>query len=180
MPRRISAATISAWRSEKLRTRSGFRSRIFGMSADVKAETRGIVTSSLWRPHAITRDSDDAILFAKQIKGFDGLLGQADDPLCWKHPVALPDLRGVRPTFVAVVEQSPDAVRPDELVCRMAARIVHWLKKRSNPAGNRSISLVIRAGVDGSRIPNLDRCRQIASLRAKSLRPSSGGRVDRP
>jgi hypothetical protein len=38
----ISDATISAWRLEKLKTRSGFRLRVLGMSADVKAEPRGL------------------------------------------------------------------------------------------------------------------------------------------
>ena len=41
MPAPISSAAISAWRSEKVRTRSGSSARIFGISAEVKAETRG-------------------------------------------------------------------------------------------------------------------------------------------
>ena len=41
MPARISCATISACRSEKVRTRSGSSARIFGTSALMKAETRG-------------------------------------------------------------------------------------------------------------------------------------------
>jgi G3E family GTPase len=40
-PSRIRLATMSAWRSEKVKTRSGSSARIFGMSAEVKAETRG-------------------------------------------------------------------------------------------------------------------------------------------
>ena len=31
-------------------------------------------------------DADDAVLLTKEIKGFDSLLGEADDPLRWKHP----------------------------------------------------------------------------------------------
>jgi len=30
-------------------------------------------------------DADDAVLLAEQIKGFDSLVGKADDPLRWKH-----------------------------------------------------------------------------------------------
>jgi hypothetical protein len=47
------------------------------------------------------------------------------------------------------------------------------VEKGIQPGRYRSVSLAMRAGVGGSRIPNLDRCRQIALLRAKSLRPSS-------
>ncbi len=38
---RINSATMSACRSEKVSTRSGSRARIFGTSAEMKAETRG-------------------------------------------------------------------------------------------------------------------------------------------
>ena len=41
MPARISVAAISACKSENVKTRSGFRSMIFAISAEVKAETRG-------------------------------------------------------------------------------------------------------------------------------------------
>jgi hypothetical protein len=39
--RRISSATMSACKSEKVRTRSGSSARIFPKSAEMKAETRG-------------------------------------------------------------------------------------------------------------------------------------------
>jgi hypothetical protein len=39
--RRISSATMSACRSEKVSTRSGSSARIFSKSAETKAETRG-------------------------------------------------------------------------------------------------------------------------------------------
>src|SRR5580692_9662628 len=40
-PWRMRFAAMSAWRSENVRTRSGFRARILSMFADVKALTRG-------------------------------------------------------------------------------------------------------------------------------------------
>jgi hypothetical protein len=39
------------------------------------------IGSKLGRTHAITGDADDAVLLAEQIEGFDGFLGEADDPL---------------------------------------------------------------------------------------------------
>ena len=46
-PSRIRVAAMSAWRSEKLRTRSGSSARIFGISAEVNAETRGFSCRAL-------------------------------------------------------------------------------------------------------------------------------------
>ena len=56
-----------------------------------KGRDARLFAPGLGRPHAITRDANDAILLAEQIEGLDGLLGQTDDALGWKHPVALPD-----------------------------------------------------------------------------------------
>ncbi len=47
MPRLISVAAMSAWRSEKVKTRSGSSATIFGISADVNAETRGFSRRAL-------------------------------------------------------------------------------------------------------------------------------------
>src|SRR6516164_4787008 len=76
---------MSAWRSEKLRTRSGRRSRIFPRFAEVKGRNPRLVAARLGRTHAMPGDADDAVLLAEQIKGFDSLVGKADDPLRWKH-----------------------------------------------------------------------------------------------
>ena len=40
-PERTRSATMSACKSEKARTRSGSSARIFGMSAEMNADTRG-------------------------------------------------------------------------------------------------------------------------------------------
>ena len=61
---------------------------IYRMSAEVKAETRGF-PAGLGRPHAIAGDADDAMLLAEQVERLDGLLGQADDALGWKHSCPL-------------------------------------------------------------------------------------------
>jgi hypothetical protein len=73
-------AAISAWRSENVRTRSGFRSRIFRTSA----ETRFLAPCS-GRAHDIARNADDAPLLAEQIERLDGFLSEANDPLGWEH-----------------------------------------------------------------------------------------------
>src|SRR5438309_7996730 len=77
MPARTRSATMPACRSEKASTRSGSSARIFGMSAETKADTRGF--SRLRRTDGIAGDADDAVLLAEQIERFDRLLGQADD-----------------------------------------------------------------------------------------------------
>jgi hypothetical protein len=52
---------MSAWRSENVRTRSGFRVMILSMFAEVKA-----LTASLWRAYDVTGDADDAVLLASR------------------------------------------------------------------------------------------------------------------
>jgi hypothetical protein len=68
------SAAMSAWRSEKVRTRSGFSARILLMLADVKALTRGFSGEPVAGARH-SRRSDDAILLAEQINRFDGLFG---------------------------------------------------------------------------------------------------------
>src|SRR5262249_2986357 len=79
MPARISSAAISAWRSEKVKTRSGSSARIFGMSAEVKAETRGFPRRT-WAAAPRNRIPHNAVLLTDKVKRFDRLLRQADDP----------------------------------------------------------------------------------------------------
>ncbi len=67
-PARISAATMSACRSEKVRTRSGSSARIFGTSALMKAETRGFSLPHLRRAHRIAGHADDAVILAEEIR----------------------------------------------------------------------------------------------------------------
>src|SRR5882672_6426193 len=74
-PARTRSATMSACKSEKASTRSGSSARIFGMSAEMNADTRGFSR----RAHRIAGDADDAVLLADQIERLHGLLGEADD-----------------------------------------------------------------------------------------------------
>src|SRR3981189_82065 len=109
MPRGNSSATMSACKSENARTRSGSSARILGISAEVKALTRGfsrracgggdtqpgtprdegaaprLLAPRLRRAHDIAGNSDDAVLLAEQVQGLDGLLGQTDDPARREH-----------------------------------------------------------------------------------------------
>ena len=54
------------------------------MSAEVKAETRGLLAPGLRRPHRITGYPDDAALLTEKVKRFDRLLRKADDTGWWK------------------------------------------------------------------------------------------------
>jgi hypothetical protein len=36
-------------------------------------------------PHRVTRDANDAVLFAQQIERFGGFFSETDDPLWWIH-----------------------------------------------------------------------------------------------
>ena len=56
----------------------GLEARIFGVSAEVNAQTRGS-QPHLGRTYGVARDADDAILLAQQIKRLDRLLGEADE-----------------------------------------------------------------------------------------------------
>ena len=82
---RISSATMSACRSEKVSTRSGLSARIFGTSARDEGRDARLLLAHLRRAHRIAGDADDAALLAEEIERLHGLLGQADDALGREH-----------------------------------------------------------------------------------------------
>jgi hypothetical protein len=83
------SATISACRSENVRTRSSFSARIFSIFADVKALTRGFSRRACGGAHDVTGDADDAVLLAERVQRFDGLFSQADYSARRKHSTLL-------------------------------------------------------------------------------------------
>src|SRR5215467_3576205 len=79
------SATIPAWRSENVRTRSGCSARILSIFADVKALTRGFSRRACGGAHDVARDTHDAVLLAEQVERLDGLFGEADNSARRKH-----------------------------------------------------------------------------------------------
>src|SRR5207244_5777050 len=86
-----------------------FRSRGEGRDA-------GLLAAGLRRSHAIPRNSDDAILFAEQIKRFDRLFGQADDPFRRKHATnpSPSNSRVARPGCTRSEEHTSELQSPDQ------------------------------------------------------------------
>ena len=66
------------WRSENVRTRSGFRARILSMLAEVKAPHARLLAAGLRWAHDVTGDADNVVLLAEQIQGSGGLFCEAD------------------------------------------------------------------------------------------------------
>ncbi len=70
---------MSAWRSEKVSTRSGSSARIFGHVGGNEGADARLLASHPRGAHGIARDPDDAGFLAEEIQRLDRLLGEADD-----------------------------------------------------------------------------------------------------
>ena len=85
MLRRISSAAMSACRSEKVSTRSGFeRDDLLEVGRNERRDAR-LLAPHLRRPHRVARHADNAMLLAEEIQRLDGFFGQADDAGGRKH-----------------------------------------------------------------------------------------------
>src|SRR3977135_2218109 len=80
-PARTSECHRSACKSEKARTRSGSSARIFGMSAEINADTRGFSRPTCRGRPAAPGGPGGPPRLAKQIQRFDGFLGETHDPV---------------------------------------------------------------------------------------------------
>ena len=131
-----------------VRTRSGFRARIFGMSAEVKADTRGFSPGSRWPDH-VARDTHDAPILAEEIERLHGFLGQANDPLWREH------------SFVELRDSVRTNANP-------------WTLKVSGPAYDKSCARKMHRHVSDEWVVSADRdfidrqCNQFARDRVSS------------
>jgi len=73
------------WRSENVRTRSGFRARILSMLAEVKAPHARLLAAGLRWAHDVTGDAGNAVLLAEQVQRLDGFFGEADNSARREH-----------------------------------------------------------------------------------------------
>jgi hypothetical protein len=78
---------MSAWRSENVRTGSGFRARYLVDVRRREGAHAWLLAASLRRAHNITGDADDTVLHAEQVQRLDGFFGEADNSARREHSI---------------------------------------------------------------------------------------------